>query len=71
MTITDTTPKQTKELGNMDRCDRCPAQAFAVASKSVDGALLELMFCGHHFKKAAYNLGLTGWNVQDNTNKIN
>jgi hypothetical protein len=35
-------------LTGLDRCDVCDAQAY-VHVKGVSG---ELMFCGHHFKKA-------------------
>jgi len=35
-------------LTGLDRCDACGAQAY-VQIKGVAG---DLMFCGHHFKKA-------------------
>jgi hypothetical protein len=35
-------------LTGLDRCDACGAQAY-VQVKGVTG---DLMFCGHHFKKA-------------------
>ena len=34
-------------LNQLDRCDRCNAQAFILV-KLISG---ELMFCGHHFNK--------------------
>jgi len=70
MTDVDTVEREYRELNLMDRCDRCSAQAFARAVKVIDDKSLELLFCGHHFKKTAYNLGLTGWLVQNNTDKI-
>lgn len=55
-----------------DRCDRCSAQSFARAVKiSDDNSLLELLFCGHHFRTHGYRLGLEGWLLQDNTDEIN
>lgn len=39
--------KETETLRIADRCDRCPAQAFAWAR--VIGVALR--FCGHHFAK--------------------
>lgn len=71
MTIVDTVEREEyRELNLMDRCDRCLAQAFARAVKTIDNKPLELLFCGHHFKKTAYQLGLEGWTVQNNTDKI-
>jgi len=70
MTITETVEREEYELNLMDRCDRCSAQAFARAVKIIDDKSLELLFCGHHFKKTAYELGLNGWDVQNNTDKI-
>jgi hypothetical protein len=46
-------------LNATDRCDRCPAQAYAVYFQGS----CELMFCKHHIKE--YNLALeeAGWQV--------
>lgn len=39
--------KQERVLKQVDRCDRCGAQAFVLA-KGIQG---ELFFCGHHYNK--------------------
>jgi ribosomal protein S14 len=70
MTVKDV-ERQQSELKADDRCDRCSAQAFALAVKTIDGQLLNLMFCGHHFKKAAYKLGFENWSITDKTSNIN
>ena len=52
-----------RELTKADRCDRCPAQAFVLASRDD----LELQFCLHHSNRNADALQAQGWNlhVQD------
>lgn len=40
-----------------DRCDRCPAQAYALYQK--DG--MDLVFCLHHAKKHNLVLECEGW----------
>lgn len=54
-----------------DKCDRCGDPAFIRAVKLINGRLLELLLCGHHFKLAAYKLGLEDWWIQNDqiTNK--
>lgn len=69
MTVKDVA-KQQSVLRIEDRCDRCSAQAFAKAAKTIDGQLLELMFCGHHFKESAYKLGFDKWSITDETDSI-
>ena len=44
-----------KVLKIADRCDRCGAQAFILAT----GVSGELMFCGHHYQK--YEYAITQW----------
>jgi len=44
-----------KVLKIADRCDRCGAQAFVLAT----GVSGELMFCGHHYQK--YEYAITQW----------
>jgi ribosomal protein S14 len=71
MTVTDTVERnEDRELNLTDRCDRCSSQAYARAVKVFNEKPLELLFCGHHFRETAYQLGLTGWTVQNNTDKI-
>jgi hypothetical protein len=47
--------QEDKVLKIADRCDRCGAQAFVLAS----GVSGELMFCGHHYHK--YEYAITQW----------
>lgn len=71
MTLTETVDREEyRELNLLDRCDRCTAQAFVLAVKDFDNKPLELLFCGHHFKKFGHTLGQTGWKVQNDTHKI-
>lgn len=62
------TPKERPALRLADRCDRCGAQAFAAAYHAVHGTLL---FCGHHFNKHQVSLVEQGFEMQDETHKIN
>jgi ribosomal protein L37E len=50
-----------------DRCDRCNAQAFIVATKD----LSELLFCGHHGNAHKAALIAQGFEIQDDTDLIN
>lgn len=60
----------TAELTRGDRCDRCGAQAFVRATlPAADG--LELLFCGHHFRKNELQLIAAGAVVQDERHRIN
>lgn len=53
-------PKKVWRLNVLDRCDRCSAQAWIVATL-LSGA--ELFFCFHHSKtvKPLIEAQLTGW----------
>ena len=55
MSETKVENKQEKVLKIADRCDRCGAQAFILAT----GVSGELMFCGHHYQK--YEYAITQW----------
>ena len=44
-----------KVLKISDRCDRCGAQAFVLAT----GVSGDLYFCGHHYNK--YEYAITQW----------
>jgi ribosomal protein L37E len=55
MSETKVEKKQEKVLKIADRCDRCGAQAFILAT----GVSGELMFCGHHYHK--YEYAITQW----------
>jgi hypothetical protein len=52
-----------------DTCDRCGnyVQAFGTATKGS----LELKFCGHHLNRLSPSLIAAGWEIEDNTHKIN
>lgn len=54
-----------RELQQIDRCDRCSASAYFRAIKLIDGKLLELLLCGHHFRDSSYKLGLDDWLIQN------
>ena len=63
-------PAPTAELTRRDRCDRCGAQAFVRATiPAADG--MELLFCGHHFRKNELQLLATGATVRDERDRIN
>jgi hypothetical protein len=49
------TETKEKVLKISDRCDRCGAQAFILAT----GVSGDLMFCGHHYHK--YEYAITQW----------
>lgn len=48
MTMTTERVRTTEPLKIVDRCDRCGAQAFV---RVEFGHTLDLLFCGHHFRK--------------------
>lgn len=50
-----------REITALDRCDSCGASAKVVA-KFLNG---ELLFCGHHARKAGTNLVLKAIHVYD------
>lgn len=53
-------------LTNLDRCDRCSAQALYLC-KGITG---ELMFCRHHFNSNKESLTNWAYEVIDESNKI-
>jgi ribosomal protein L37E len=55
MPETKTKKQEEKVLKIADRCDRCGAQAFVLAT----GVSGELLFCGHHYHK--YEYAITQW----------
>ena len=57
------------ELTRQDRCDRCGAQAFVMATiPTADG--MELLFCGHHFRAHELKLVAAGATIQDERHRI-
>lgn len=57
---------KTEPLTLLDRCDTCSAAAWYRVVKNS----LELTFCGHHGKKVESNLRSTGWNIDDQTDRL-
>lgn len=60
-------PQMRWRLRVADRCDRCGAQAFALAV--VNG--VDLMFCGHHFARHEDALRAVASEVVDERARIN
>lgn len=58
--------QQERLLTAHDRCDRCGAQAYAVAFKDN----LDLMFCNHHFTKHQGALEDQGFVIIDQTYRL-
>jgi hypothetical protein len=56
-----TTTTTHRELALQDRCDSCGAAAMVIAT-FLNG---ELLFCGHHARKAGTKLVLQAANVYD------
>lgn len=54
-------------LTNLDRCDRCGAQAYVRAS--LPGGT-ELLFCGHHGNAHRPSLLVAGAALHDETDKL-
>lgn len=62
-----------------DRCDRCGAEAYVIATKAMppngdpDGTpkRFELLFCGHHGKEKTPVLVGRGFTIHDQTHRIN
>jgi len=54
------------QLTALDRCDRCEAQAYVKAS-GVNG---ELLFCGHHYKKAESKINEWAFEIIDEREKL-
>lgn len=56
-----------RELGALDRCDRCGAQAYV---RIVLGGGSELLFCGHHWRDNESRLRQIALSIQDETNRL-
>lgn len=56
-----------RKIARADRCDRCRAQAFALAT--VKG--IDLLFCGHHFARFEEALRAVAERVIDEREWIN
>jgi len=56
-----------KVLKIADRCDRCGAQAFVLAT----GVSGELMFCGHHYNKNKESIDSWAFEVINEIDSIN
>ena len=67
MSETKVEKKQEKVLKIADRCDRCGAQAFVLAT----GVSGELMFCGHHYHKYEYSITQWAYNIVNELDTIN
>jgi hypothetical protein len=50
-----------------DRCDRCGSEAFYLAMKGDQ----HLLFCAHHGRKFEERLIDTGWEILDESHRIN
>jgi hypothetical protein len=62
-----TTTLEHRELTLVDRCDACGAAAKVIAT-FING---ELLFCGHHARKAGSELVLKAVNVYDPEGEFN
>lgn len=51
-----------------DRCDRCGAQAFMRATRPDAG---EVLFCAHHGRLHAAALARNGWDLEDESHRVN
>lgn len=51
------------ELAAEERCDRCGARAFVATAHRVDGHLLTLAWCSHHFTEYERSGRLSGGDV--------
>ena len=56
-----------KVLKIADRCDKCGAQAFVLAT----GVSGELMFCGHHYHKHEYAITQWAYKIVNELDTIN
>ena len=56
-----------KVLKIADRCDRCGAQAFILAT----GVSGELYFCGHHYHKNEYAITQWAYKIVNELDSIN
>ena len=55
-------------LSKQDRCDRCGSEAFYLAIKDDRHPLL---FCAHHGRMFFDSLVAQGWEILDETHRIN
>ena len=67
MSETKVEKKQEKVLKIADRCDRCGAQAFVLAT----GVSGELMFCGHHYHEHEYQITQWAYKIVNELDTIN
>jgi hypothetical protein len=65
--MTETAPEVKKSLTLSDRCDRCGAQAFVMAT----GVTGSLFFCAHHFVKHEEGVKNFAFEIVDEREKIN
>jgi len=63
----ETKEKVKKVLKIADRCDRCGAQAFVLAT----GVSGELMFCGHHYHEHEYQITQWAYKIVNELDTIN
>lgn len=63
----ETKEKVKKVLKIADRCDRCGAQAFILAT----GVSGELMFCGHHYHEHEYQITQWAYKIVNELDTIN
>jgi hypothetical protein len=56
-----------KVLKIADRCDKCGAQAFILAT----GVSGDLYFCGHHYHKYEYAITQWAYNIVNELDTIN
>lgn len=57
----------TKEVGLLDRCDRCGFRAFVIAYKPGHS---DILFCGHHGRLSIPALVGKGWSITDHSHKL-
>ena len=67
MSETKVKKQEEKVLKIADRCDRCGAQAFVLAT----GVSGELMFCGHHYHKYEYAITQWAYKIVNEIDNIN
>lgn len=67
MAITAPAPTD-RQLTNLDRCDRCGAQAFVAATFPPAGA--ELLFCAHHWSHHENRAAGTALHVLDERDRL-
>jgi ribosomal protein L37E len=67
MPETKTKKQEEKVLKIADRCDRCGAQAFVLAT----GVSGDLYFCGHHYNKYEYSITQWAYKIVNELDTIN